>query len=590
MIEQQITLCSNGRAVLSGYSGGLLLGYAHNTGVYRLRVVCSGEWDGTTVVAFWHLPGPAGPLTTLVADGAVEVPALVTAQGGSGTVTFEGSDGTRTVTSASVPYRVLSNSGTTDHALPEPGSPAWQQFLQQVKRELRNAASGLSDEERGLILALFRHAVYDNGEMLPYYNALAAIWSGSSLPDVPPTPSQPDTPDPPNNGLPTPLYKLAAPKTFAPANKEFIDTGLKLFETVNDAMELTLLATFSVAAGTYSGSSPAALFDCFSEGDNNDLRGILGCTWANGNFGVNVYRSSGASNTLVDDTKLQLAIQIKGGKYRMTQNGTFGAWNSISNYGTDKTVSRSLLIGTSWGDGATKRFYFGGTVYDFQIYGKALTDAQVKTLLAEGSSLPDVPPTPSQPETPSTSVTVPGETAVYELTTPTDFKIAEGKYIDTGVKLFEDISAQPTWTILLDSTDFSRLKSLSTSPVMFHCGAKEADGFLSIMAWQNGGVHFNLYGVDTLLGWWGGSTSAYLRMCLQIKGNQYKLKQNYDTTESSWTDIPNYSKSIDATLLLGAYRNDNGTIGRFWEGNLNKFAVYNKLLTDEQIKTFMEAK
>ncbi len=384
MIEQQITLCSNGRAVLSGYSGGLLLGYAHNTGVYRLRVVCSGEWDGTTVVAFWHLPGPAGPLTTLVADGAVEVPALVTAQGGSGTVTFEGSDGTRTVTSASVPYRVLSNSGTTDPTLPEPGTPAWQQFLQQVKRELRNAASGLSDEERGLILALFRHAVYDNGEMLPHYNALAALWSGSSLPDV--------------------------------------------------------------------------------------------------------------------------------------------------------------------------------------------------------------PPTPSQPEKPSTPVTVPGETAVYELTKATDFKIAEGKYIDTGVKLFEDISAQPTWTILLESTDFSRLKNLSTSPVMFHCGAKEADGFISIMAWQNGGVHFNLYGVDKLLGWFGGSTSAHLRMCLQIKGNQYKLKLNYDTEEGSWTDIPNYSKNIDATLLLGAYRDDNGTIGRFWEGNLNKFAVYNKLLTDEQIKTFMEAK
>ena len=384
MIEQQITLCSNGRAVLSGYSGGLLLGYAHNTGVYRLRVVCSGEWDGTTVVAFWHLPGPAEPLTTLVADGAVEVPALVTAQGGNGTVTFEGSDGTRTVTSASVPYRVLSNSGTTDPTLPEPGTPAWQQFLQQVKRELRNAASGLSDEERGLILALFRHAVYDNGEMLSHYNALAALWSGSSLPDVPPTPSQPDTP--------------------------------------------------------------------------------------------------------------------------------------------------------------------------------------------------------------STPVTVPGETAVYELTTPTDFKIAEGKYIDTGVKLFEDISAQPTWTILLESTDFSRLKNLSTSPVMFHCGAKEADGFISIMAWQNGGVHFNLYGVDKLLGWFGGSTSAHLRMCLQIKGNQYKLKLNYDTEEGSWTDIPNYSKNIDATLLLGAYRDDNGTIGRFWEGNLNKFAVYSKLLTDEQIKTFMEAK
>lgn len=381
MIEQQITLCSNGRAVLSGYSGGLLLGYAHNTGVYRLRVVCSGEWDGTTVVAFWHLPGPAGPLTTLVADGAVEVPALVTAQGGSGTVTFEGSDGTRTVTSASVPYRVLSNSGTTDPTLPEPGTPAWQQFLQQVKRELRNAAAGLSDEERGLILALFRHAVYDNGEMLPHYNALAALWSGSSLPDV--------------------------------------------------------------------------------------------------------------------------------------------------------------------------------------------------------------PPTPSQPEKPSTPVTVPGETAVYELTTPTVFKTAEKKYIDTGVKLFKDISAQPTWTILLDSTDFASLKGLASSAALFHCGTSD-DSNLRVIAWSNGGVYFNLYGVDTNLGWWVGSSSSYLRMCLQIRGKQYKL--SYDATEGSWTDIPNYSANIDATLLLGAYREDNGTIGRFWEGNLNKFAVYNKLLTDEQIKTFMEAK
>lgn len=381
MIEQQITLCSNGRAVLSGYSGGLLLGYTHNTGVYRLRVVCSGEWDGTTVVAFWHLPGPAEPLTTLVADGAVEVPALVTAQGGSGTVTFEGSDGTRTVTSASVPYRVLSNSGTTDPTLPEPGTPAWQQFLQQVKRELRNAASGLSDEERGLILALFRHAVYDNGEMLPHYNALAALWSGSSLPDI--------------------------------------------------------------------------------------------------------------------------------------------------------------------------------------------------------------PPTPSQPEKPSTSVTVPGETAVYELTTPTVFKTAEKKYIDTGVKLFADISAQPTWTILLDSTDFASLKGLASSAALFHCGTSD-DSNIRVIAWKNGGVYFNLYGVDTQLGWWVGSSSAYLRMCLQIRGNQYKL--SYDTTEGSWTNIPNYSANIDATLLLGAYREDNGTIGRFWEGNLNKFAVYNKLLTDEQIKTFMEAK
>lgn len=382
MIEQQITLCSNGRAVLSGYSGGLLLGYAHNTGVYRLRVVCSGEWDGTTVAAFWHLPGPAEPLTTLVADGAVEVPALVTAQGGSGTVTFEGSDGTRTVTSASVPYRVLSNSGTTDPTLPEPGTPAWQQFLQQVKRELRNAASGLSDEERGLILALFRHAVYDNGEMLPHYNALAALWSGSSLPDVPPTPSQPDPPsqpDTPSSGLPTPRYKLAAPKTFVPANKEWIDTGIKPFATIDTGMDLTVYATFTVADSAVN--TVTSLLDCFSNLTTNDQRGIVVATWTNGTVGVNMFTYASHFVKIESGKKLKFLLQIKGTQFRFLSYGSLTEWKNIPNYAANKTVDHPLILGAGWGDGTTKDRFFNGTVYDFRVFDTALTDAQITTLM-----------------------------------------------------------------------------------------------------------------------------------------------------------------------------------------------------------------
>ena len=382
MIEQQITLCSNGRAVLSGYSGGLLLGYAHNTGVYRLRVVCSGEWDGTTVAAFWHLPGPAEPLTTLVADGAVEVPALVTAQGGSGTVTFEGSDGTRTMTSASVPYRVLSNSGTTDPTLPEPGTPAWQQFLQQVKRELRNAASGLSDEERGLILALFRHAVYDNGEMLPHYNALAALWSGSSLPDVPPTPSQPDPPsqpDTPISGLPTPRYKLAAPKTFVPANKEWIDTGIKPFATIDTGMDLTVYATFTVADSAVN--TVTSLLDCFSNLTTNDQRGIVVATWTNGTVGVNMFTYASHFVKIESGKKMKFLLQIKGTQFRFLSYGSLTEWKNIPNYAANKTVDHPLILGAGWGDGTTKDRFFNGTVYDFRVFDTALTDAQITTLM-----------------------------------------------------------------------------------------------------------------------------------------------------------------------------------------------------------------
>lgn len=144
--------------------------------------------------------------------------------------------------------------------------------------------------------------------------------------------------------------------------------------------------------------------------------------------------------------------------------------------------------------------------------------------------------------------TIPGETPVYELPAAKQFLPANKEYIDTGAKLFEDISAQPSWTILIDANDFGRLKNLTTSPVMFHCGALEDDGFLSVMAWTNGAIVFDLYGVQNRIGWWGGSTTARLYAYLQIKGTQYRM--GTDPENDEWKDITNYSKNINASLLL----------------------------------------
>ena len=132
MIEFPITLTSGGSVCLPGYASALALGYAKNKSVYRLAVSATGEWDGLTIRAFWHVPGDSDPASTLVVDGYVAVPASVTAQPGSGCVTFEGSDGSRTVTSADLRYRVSANSGTEDGTTPEPGTPAWQQLVDAV--------------------------------------------------------------------------------------------------------------------------------------------------------------------------------------------------------------------------------------------------------------------------------------------------------------------------------------------------------------------------------------------------------------------------------------------------------------------------
>ena len=112
MIEFPITLTSGGSVCLPGYASALALGYAKNKSVYRLAVTATGEWAGLTIRAFWHVPGGSDPASTLVVDGYVAVPASVTAQPGNGCITFEGSDGTRTVTSADLRYRVSANSGT----------------------------------------------------------------------------------------------------------------------------------------------------------------------------------------------------------------------------------------------------------------------------------------------------------------------------------------------------------------------------------------------------------------------------------------------------------------------------------------------
>lgn len=147
MIEFPITLTSGGSVCLPGHAFALALGYTKNRGVYRLHVDATGEWAGLTIRCFWHVPDGKDPASSLVVDGYVAVPASVTARPGSGCVTFEGSDGTKTVTSADLRYRVSANSGTEDGTEPEPGAPAWQQLVDAVHTDATAAEQAKTDAQ-----------------------------------------------------------------------------------------------------------------------------------------------------------------------------------------------------------------------------------------------------------------------------------------------------------------------------------------------------------------------------------------------------------------------------------------------------------
>lgn len=139
MIEQSVSLASNGVVKVPGYEQLVRFGYTKNRGVYRLHVDATGVWEGLAIRVFWHVPDGKDPASSLVVDGYVDVPASVTAQPGNGCITFEGSNGTKTVTSADLRYRVSANSGTEDGTTPEPGTPAWQQLVDAVKESAASA-------------------------------------------------------------------------------------------------------------------------------------------------------------------------------------------------------------------------------------------------------------------------------------------------------------------------------------------------------------------------------------------------------------------------------------------------------------------
>lgn len=172
MNEMTIRLERNGAAAVPG--GQLLLGYAGNRGNYRLRIEQRGEWKGLTVCAHWHTPGASA--ATLVENGFLTVPAAVTAVPGTGCITFEGSDGSRTVTSADVRCRVCANSGTAEGTMPAPATPAWEALVGLL------GTGGISAEEKQALLAVLRLLAAGNDAALAACDRLEALWSDPQPP------------------------------------------------------------------------------------------------------------------------------------------------------------------------------------------------------------------------------------------------------------------------------------------------------------------------------------------------------------------------------------------------------------------------
>nr|DAV52685.1 MAG TPA: Tail tube protein [Caudoviricetes sp.] len=182
-------------------------------------------------------------------------------------------------------------------------------------------------------------------------------------------------------------------------------------------------------------------------------------------------------------------------------------------------------------------------------------------------------------------VTVEDETLVYSLLDETAFDPSAQKYIDTGVKLFESIEEKPSWTILME-VQYGENVDASSTYCLAHC-MEESSPWpgLSIASWADGSLGVNVYGGKSQLSTMAKLKAQKRKLALKLEGTT-GTRWNVDGTSTTFT-ISNYNTAVDKTLILGAYQTSDGEKGRYFDGTLSQFLVYKKAMSDEDITAWL---
>lgn len=182
-------------------------------------------------------------------------------------------------------------------------------------------------------------------------------------------------------------------------------------------------------------------------------------------------------------------------------------------------------------------------------------------------------------------VTVEDETLVYSLLDETVFDPSAQKYIDTDVKLFESIEEKPSWTILME-VQYGENVDASSTYCLAHC-MEESSPWpgLSIASWADGSLGVNVYGGKSQLSTMAKLKAQKRKLALKLEGTT-GTRWNVDGTSTTFT-ISNYNTAVDKTLILGAYQTSDGEKGRYFDGTLSQFLVYKKAMSDEDITAWL---
>ena len=436
---------------------------------------------------------------------------------------------------------------------------------------------------------------------------------------------------------PSLLYELPSAVTFDGATDTIIDTGIKMFEDVSAKPKYTMVFEATTDADVENVNDKYCLVHCMNEvlpypglavqiGKSDNAPKLRLAMF--GNDSSIVWKPNGK--------RMRIAVRIDGSTYAYAPKDGDTSMTDISVSSAYCNVAKNLLIGGFQDASGNHGRFWKGTMHNFRLYRGLWTKAQCQgwldgtygevaatnitlsstslTMTTEESAQLTATITPSgatQKVTWSVSpsgivsvsdtgkvtasaagnatitatvgsvsatcavvVTKAVPTVLYELPQETVFTAGTDSIIDTGLKLFEDISTKPKYTFLFDVTGGQNMAtndSIGETCVLAHCmeESKPWPGFVLHVAGGYYVMQANMYGSS--LEMTANMKGKKLRCALVIDGaNWYYYSSAGSATSAA---ISNYTTAVAKSLLIGGYQKSDGTHGRFFDGTLHSFKV-----------------
>ena len=224
------------------------------------------------------------------------------------------------------------------------------------------------------------------------------------------------------------------------------------------------------------------------------------------------------------------------------------------------------------------------SLFEGAAYGNDAMQAKVTALKTEWNAGTE------EPDTPSDTEDIPGETPVYKLAQATEFTPAKAQCIDTGIKMLSSIDPKPSYTILFEVQYNESLAAQRDTYVLLHCMEESSPwpGFV-VQVGSSGVLQCNMYGFQKVLDDRADLITNKRRFAIQFYDSKVKgisFTGNYFTGSKDTgyaSDITNYTTAVGKSLIIGARQQSNGTKDRYFDGTICQCLVYDKALTTAQM-------